>query len=163
MVEESPAVLLGYQDDENAKEGDLMNTAVMFSSQTDLWATPQEFYDKLNAEFQFTLDPCATSQNAKCEKYYTRKEDGLKQNWQGETVFCNPPYGRAIKNWVKKCYEESRKENTTVVMLIPARTDTSYFHDYIYNKAKEIRFIRGRLKFGNAKNSAPFPSMVVVF
>lgn len=143
--------------------GDLMNTAVMFSSQTDLWATPQEFYDKLNAEFQFTLDPCATSQNAKCEKYYTRKEDGLKQNWQGETVFCNPPYGRVIKDWVKKCYEESRKENTTVVMLIPARTDTSYFHDYIYNKAKEIRFIRGRLKFGNAKNSAPFPSMVVVF
>jgi site-specific DNA-methyltransferase (adenine-specific) len=140
-----------------------MNTAVMFSSQTDLWATPQEFYDKLNAEFQFTLDPCATSQNAKCEKYYTRKEDGLKQNWQGETVFCNPPYGRVIKDWVKKCYEESRKENTTVVMLIPARTDTSYFHDYIYNKAKEIRFIRGRLKFGNAKNSAPFPSMVVVF
>ena len=140
-----------------------MNTAVMFSSQTDLWATPQEFYDKLNAEFQFTLDPCATSQNAKCEKYYTRKEDGLKQNWQGETVFCNQPYGRVIKDWVKKCYEESRKENTTVVMLIPARTDTSYFHDYIYNKAKEIRFIRGRLKFGNAKNSAPFPSMVVVF
>ena len=140
-----------------------MNTAVMFSSQTDLWATPQEFYDKLNAEFQFTLDPCATSQNAKCEKYYTRKEDGLKQNWQGETVFCNPPYGRVIKDWVKKCYEESRKENTTVVMLIPARTDTSYFHDYIYNKAKEIRFIRGRLKFGNAKNSAPFPSIVVVF
>ncbi len=140
-----------------------MNTAVMFSSKTDLWATPQEFYDKLNAEFQFTLDPCATSQNAKCEKYYTRKEDGLKQNWQGETVFCNPPYGRVIKDWVKKCYEESRKENTTVVMLIPARTDTSYFHDYIYNKAKEIRFIRGRLKFGNAKNSAPFPSMVVVF
>jgi phage N-6-adenine-methyltransferase len=140
-----------------------MNTAVMFSSQTDLWATPQEFYDKLNAEFQFTLDPCAISQNAKCEKYYTRKEDGLKQNWQGETVFCNPPYGRVIKDWVKKCYEESRKENTTVVMLIPARTDTSYFHDYIYNKAKEIRFIRGRLKFGNAKNSAPFPSMVVVF
>ena len=149
--------------DENAKEGDLMNTAVMFSSKTDLWATPQEFYDKLNAEFQFTLDPCATSQNAKCEKYYTKKEDGLKQNWQGETVFCNPPYGRVIKDWVKKCYEESRKENTTVVMLIPARTDTNYFHDYIYNKAKEIRFIRGRLKFGNAKNSAPFPSMVVVF
>jgi phage N-6-adenine-methyltransferase len=140
-----------------------MNTAVMFSSQTDLWATPQEFFDKLNAEFGFTLDPCATHENAKCDKYFTIKEDGLKQNWQGETVFCNPPYGRVIKDWVKKCYEESRKENTTVVMLIPARTDTSYFHDYIYNKAKEIRFIRGRLKFGNAKNSAPFPSMVVVF
>ena len=140
-----------------------MNTSVMFSSQTDLWETPQEFFDKLNAEFGFTLDPCATPENAKCEKYYTKEDDGLKQDWSGETVFCNPPYGRAIKDWVKKCYEESKKENTTVVMLIPARTDTSYFHDYIYNKAKEIRFIRGRLKFGNAKNSAPFPSMVVVF
>lgn len=140
-----------------------MNTAVMFSSKTDEWSTPQEFFDKLNAEFGFTLDPCATPENAKCEKYYTKEDDGLKQDWSGETVFCNPPYGRVIKDWVKKCYEESRKENTTVVMLIPARTDTSYFHDYIYNKAKEIRFIRGRLKFGNAKNSAPFPSIVVVF
>ena len=140
-----------------------MNTAVMFSSITNEWETPQEFFDKLNEEFNFTLDPCATPKNAKCKKFYTIKEDGLKQNWQGETVFCNPPYGRAIKDWIKKCYEESKKPNTTVVMLIPARTDTSYFHDYIYHKAKEIRFIRGRLKFGNAKNSAPFPSMVVIF
>ena len=140
-----------------------MNTAVMFSSKTDEWSTPQDFFNELNKEFNFTLDPCATPENAKCEKYYTKEDDGLKQDWSGETVFCNPPYGRVIKDWVKKCYEESRKENTTVVMLIPARTDTSYFHDYIYNKAKEIRFIRGRLKFGNAKNPAPFPSMVVVF
>ena len=140
-----------------------MNTTVMFSSKSDLWSTPQDFFDELNEEFNFTLDPCATKDNAKCSKYFTIKEDGLKQDWQGHTVFCNPPYGRKIKYWVKKCYEESRKSNTTVVMLIPARTDTSYFHDYIYHKAKEIRFIRGRLKFGNAKNSAPFPSMVVVF
>lgn len=140
-----------------------MNTAVMFSSKTDEWSTPQDFFDELNKEFNFTLDPCATPENAKCEKYYTKEDDGLKQDWSGETVFCNPPYGRAIKDWVKKCYEESKKPNTTVVMLIPARTDTSYFHDYIYHKAKEIRFIRGRLKFGNAKNSAPFPSMVVIF
>ena len=140
-----------------------MNTAVMFSSTTNEWETPQDFFDKLNKEFNFTLDPCATPQNAKCKKFYTIKEDGLKQNWQGETVFCNPPYGRSIKDWVKKCYEESKKPNTLVVMLIPARTDTSYFHDYIYKKAREIRFIRGRLKFGNSKNSAPFPSMVVVF
>ena len=139
-----------------------MNTAVMFSSETDLWATPQEFFDKLNSEFNFTLDPCATSENAKCSKYYTVKEDGLKQDWGGETVFCNPPYGREIAKWVRKASEESKKPNTVVVMLIPARTDTSYFHDYIYKKA-EIRFIRGRLKFGNATNSAPFPSMVVVF
>jgi len=135
----------------------------MFSSKTAEWETPQEFFDELNAEFNFTLDPCATPDNAKCKKYYTIKENGLKQNWGGETVFCNPPYGRAIKDWVKKCYEEAQKPNTTVVMLIPARTDTNYFHDYIYGKAKEIRFIRGRLKFGNAKNAAPFPSMVVVF
>ncbi len=140
-----------------------MNTAVMFSSKTDEWSTPQDFFNELNKEFNFTLDPCATPENAKCEKYYTKEDDGLKQDWSGETVFCNPPYGRAIKDWVKKCYEESKKPNTTVVMLIPARTDTSYFHDYIYHKAKEIRFIRGRLKFGNAKNSAPFPSMVVIF
>ena len=140
-----------------------MNTALMFSSETDLWETPQNFFDELDKEFHFTLDPCATPGNAKCKKYYTVKEDGLKQDWQGETVFCNPPYGKAIKNWVKKCYEESRKPNTTVVMLIPARTDTTYFHEYIYKKAKEIRFVKGRLKFGCSKNSAPFPSMVVIF
>jgi len=140
-----------------------MNTDLMFSSKTDLWATPQEFFDELDSEFSFTLDPCATPENAKCQKYYTEKENGLNQDWAGETVFCNPPYGRAIKDWVKKCYEESRKSHTTVVMLIPARTDTAYFHDYIYHKAREVRFIRGRLKFGNATNSAPFPSMVVVF
>jgi site-specific DNA-methyltransferase (adenine-specific) len=140
-----------------------MNTALMFSSETDLWATPQNFFDELDKEFHFTLDPCATPENAKCKKYYTVKEDGLKQDWQGETVFCNPPYGKAIKNWVKKCYEESRKPNTKVVMLIPARTDTKYFHEYIYKKAKEIRFVKGRLKFGCSKNSAPFPSIVVIF
>ena len=140
-----------------------MNKEVMFSSKTEEWETPKEFYEKLNEEFNFTLDPCATPENAKCLKYYTKKENGLKQNWQGERVFCNPPYGRSIKEWVKKCYEESRKPNTTVVMLIPARTDTTYFHEYIYKKAKEIRFVRGRLKFGNSKNSAPFPLMVVVF
>lgn len=140
-----------------------MNTALMFSSETDLWATPQDFFDRLDDEFHFTLDPCATPENAKCDKYFTVKEDGLKQDWQWHNVFCNPPYGRAIKDWVKKCYEESQKPNTTVVMLIPARTDTTYFHDYIYHKAKEVRFVRGRLKFGGSKNSAPFPSMVVVF
>lgn len=140
-----------------------MNTKVMFSSETDLWATPQEFFDNLNIEFNFTLDPCATSDNAKCNKYYTVAENGLEQNWQGEKVFCNPPYGRDIKDWVKKCYEESLKPNTEVVMLIPSRTDTTYFHKFIYHKAKEIRFVKGRLKFGNSNNSAPFPSMVVVY
>lgn len=134
----------------------------MFSSKTDQWATPQDFYDKLNEEFHFTLDPCADDFNHKCEKYYTEKDNGLLKDWGGEIVFCNPPYGREIGKWCKKCYEESKKLNTTVVMLIPARTDTKYFHDYIYHKA-ELRFVKGRLKFGDSNNSAPFPSMVVVF
>ena len=134
----------------------------MFSSKTDQWATPQDFFDKLNEEFHFTLDPCADELNHKCDTYFTVDDDGLKQDWSGNTVFCNPPYGLAIKDWVKKCSDESKKENTIVVMLIPARTDTKYFHEYIYNKS-EIRFIKGRLKFGDSKNAAPFPSMVVVF
>lgn len=140
-----------------------MNTELMFSSKTDLWATPQDFFNELDKEFNFTLDPCATHENAKCNKYYTIEEDGLKQSWQGQIVFCNPPYGKVINDWVKKCYEESKKPGTVVVMLIPARTDTKYFHNYIYNKAREIRFVKGRLKFGNSKNAAPFPSMVVIF
>ena len=139
-----------------------MNNELMFSSKTDLWSTPNDFFDKLNDEFHFTLDPCSTHENAKCYKHFTEEENGLLQDWSNEVVFCNPPYGRQIKYWVKKAYEESQKDNTTVVMLIPARTDTIYFHEYIYHKA-EIRFIKGRLKFGNAKNSAPFPSMVVIF
>ena len=139
-----------------------MNNELMFSSKTDLWSTPSDFFDKLNDEFHFTLDPCSTHENAKCYKHFTEEENGLLQDWGNEVVFCNPPYGRQIKDWVKKSYEESQKDNTTVVMLIPARTDTIYFHEYIYHKA-EIRFIKGRLKFGDAKNSAPFPSMVVIF
>ena len=139
-----------------------MNNELMFSSKTDLWSTPNDFFDKLNDEFHFTLDPCSTHENAKCYKHFTEEENGLLQDWGNEVVFCNPPYGRQIKYWVKKAYEESQKDNTNIVMLIPARTDTIYFHEYIYHKA-EIRFIKGRLKFGNAKNSAPFPSMVVIF
>ena len=138
------------------------NIQVMFSSKDDKWSTPQDFYDELNAEFGFTLDPCADEYNHKCDKYYTIEDDGLLQDWKGEIVFCNPPYGKAIKDWVRKAYIEGCKPNTTVVMLIPARTDTIYFHKYIYHKA-EIRFLKGRLKFGNSKNSAPFPSMVVVY
>lgn len=142
-----------------------MNTEVMFSSKKMDWATPQDFYDKLNSEFHFTLDPCADESNHKCDRYYTERDNGLEQCWGGgQTVFCNPPYGRVIKDWVKKCSEEAKRPDTTVVMLIPARTDTAYFHDYIYKKPNvEIRFLRGRLKFGDGKNSAPFPSMVVIF
>ena len=136
--------------------------AGLFSSTTDQWATPQDFFDKPDAEFHFSLDPCASEDNAKCKKYFTEDDNGLIQNWGGQRVFCNPPYGREISKWVRKCSEESKKPNTLCVMLIPARTDTSYFHDYIYHKA-EIRFIRGRLKFGGSSQGAPFPSMVVIF
>lgn len=139
-----------------------MNTDVMFSSKRMDWGTPQKFFDELDGEFHFTLDPCASDENAKCKHYYTKEDDGLVQDWSGETVFCNPPYGRELPKWIEKCYHEGQKENTTVVMLIPARTDTRAFHDYIYHKA-EIRFVKGRLKFGDGKNSAPFPSMVVVY
>lgn len=135
----------------------------MFSSKTGDWATPQDFFDKLNWRFGgFTLDPCASPYNTKCANFYTKAEDGLTKNWEGETVFVNPPYGRGIDRWISKAYREGLKERTRVVMLIPARTDTRYWHDYVM-RAKEIHFIKGRLKFGDSKNSAPFPSAVVVF
>lgn len=135
----------------------------MFSTGKVEWSTPQDFYDNLNSEFHFTLDPCATDENHKCEKYYTKEVNGLLQDWSGETVFCNPPYGRKVTvEWVKKCFDESN-HCKNIVMLIPARTDTKWFHQYIYHKAKEIRFVKGRLKFGGCKDAAPFPSMVVVF
>ena len=134
----------------------------LFSSNTNEWATPVAFYEELNKEFNFTLDPCATDANHKCNKYFTKEIDGLAQSWAGEVVFCNPPYGRAIGDWVKKCYEEHIKHGITVVMLIPARTDTTYFHTYIYNYA-ELRFIKGRLKFNDGKQGAPFPSMLVIY
>lgn len=133
----------------------------MFSSKTDLWETPQDFFDHLNDEFHFNVDVCATPDNAKCDIYFTKENDGLSQSWGGYTCWCNPPYGREIGKWVQKAFLSS-KDGSTVVMLLPARTDTKWFHEYIYNQA-EIRFIKGRLKFGNSKNSAPFPSMVVVF
>ena len=135
----------------------------MFSSATDNWSTPQDFFDKLNDEFHFTLDVCADENNHKCEHYYTKEIDGLSRPWIG-TVWCNPPYGRKIGEWVRRAYLSSQIGSATVVMLLPARTDTRWFHDYIYNKSNtEIRFIKGRLKFGGCKNSAPFPSMVVIF
>jgi site-specific DNA-methyltransferase (adenine-specific) len=134
----------------------------MFSSKTVEWTTPQTFYDRLNREFDFTLDPCCTAETAKCDTYFTEADDGLSQSWAGHSVFMNPPYGRTIKDWVRKAYEESRKPNTIVVALIPARTDTRYWHDYCM-EASEIRFVKGRLKFGESNNSAPFPSAVVVF
>lgn len=140
-----------------------MINPAMFSSKTDDWATPQELFDALNEEFCFTLDPCASSSNAKCDKFYTKQDNGLSKDWAGERVFCNPPYGREISKWVEKCSIEANNPNTVVVALLPARTDTQYFHRFIYGKAKEVRFIKGRLKFGGHSNSAPFPSMIVIF
>ena len=133
----------------------------LFSQASDEWSTPQDVYDKLDAEFHFTLDPCSTEQNHKCALYYTQAEDGLAQDWGGQSVFCNPPYSD-IGAWVEKAYRETMQDNTVVVLLIPSRTDTKYFHDFIYHRS-EIRFIRGRLKFGEAVHNAPFPSMVVIF
>lgn len=132
----------------------------MLSSATDLWETPQDFFDQLDKEFDFDLDTCALEGNAKCTNYYTPEQDGLSLPWTG-TVWCNPPYGRQIGKWVEKA-ARSAAEGATVVMLLPARTDTRWFHKYIYQKA-EIRFVSGRLKFGGSKSNAPFPSMVCVF
>lgn len=130
------------------------------------WCTPKKLFEELDREFNFVLDPAATKKSAKCKMYYTEETDGLSQDWNiGGSVFCNPPYGKDISKWVKKAYTESQK-GITVVLLIPARTDTKYFHDYIYGTA-EIRFVRGRLRFtdeeGNASGPAPFPSMVVIY
>lgn len=135
----------------------------LFSSKRLDWETPHRFFKELDDEFHFTLDPCCWPETAKCAKYYTPKENGLMQDWQGETVFCNPPYGKQITEWVIKCAKEGSKTDTTVVMLIPARTSTRYFHQYIYRDANEIRFVKGRLRFVGAPYQAPFPSMVVIF
>lgn len=134
----------------------------MFSSKKDDWTTPPDFFQQLNNEFHFTLDAASSEENHLCKNYFTIETDGLSQDWGGHRVFCNPPYGRQIEKWVQKAWEEAKKPNTTIVMLLPARTDTKWFHNYIYQQTK-IRFIKGRLKFGGAKNSAPFPSMVVIW
>jgi len=132
----------------------------LFTSNTDTWETPQSFFDELDREFKFEIDVCATAINAKCGKFYTPEIDGLSQKWEG-VCWMNPPYGRQIKAWVKKAYESFINNSATVVCLLPARTDTAWWHDYCMKG--EIRFIRGRLKFGGSKNSAPFPSAVVIF
>ena len=131
----------------------------LFTSNTDLWSTPQWLFDKLNEKYHFDLDACATEENAKCKNYFTKEIDGLKQEWKG-IIFMNPPYGREIGNWIKKAYESSL-DGALVICLLPSRTDTKWFHDYCVKG--EIEFLKGRLKFGDGKNPAPFPSMIVVF
>ena len=142
-----------------------MNNELMFSSKNSEWETPQDLFDELDREHNFTLDPCCTEKTAKCKKYYTPKENELMQNWTGERVFVNPPYGREIGKWVEKSYKEAKK-GCVVVMLIPARTDTRWFHNWIYPYKAEIKFLKGRVKFlesGKQKDAAPFPSMIVTF
>ena len=132
---------------------------VHFSSATEMWATPQEFFDKYNELYKFETDVCASLENAKCEKYFTEEDNGLEQDWEG-SCWMNPPYGRTIKSWMKKAYESSLN-GATVVCLVPSRTDTVWWHEYAMKG--EITFVRGRLKFGGSKQPAPFPSAVVVF
>lgn len=153
MTETTPIV-------ESTGAGMAFDAALHFSSETVEWYTPQDFFDELDAEFGFELDVCATAENAKCAKFFTKEDDGLSRNWTG-ICWCNPPYGRGIGDWVKKAYDSSLS-GATVVCLVPARTDTKWFQDYCLPYG-EVRFVRGRLKFGGCVNPAPFPCAVVIF
>ena len=128
----------------------------------DEWETPQDLFDRLNAKYHFTLDAAASNSNHKCPEYYTKDQDGLVQDWGNDTVYVNPPYGRVIADWVHKAYETHQQYGNTIVMLLPARTDTCWFHDYIYGQA-DIKFIKGRLRFSGSKCNSPFPNMIVIF
>ena len=139
----------------------MANIDACFSSDRMDWETPDDFFELLNDEFKFTLDVCADKNNTKCKRFITKEMNAFKKSWEGEICWMNPPYGKEIGNWMKKAYEESRK-GCTVVCLIPSRTDTKYWHDYAM-KAKEIRFVKGRLRFVGADSSAPFPSCIVIF
>src|SRR3989344_4905549 len=134
----------------------------LVSSKSNEYSTPQDLFDKLHEEFDFTLDPCSKNGNNKCEKHFTARENGLLQDWGNESVFMNPPYGGQTGLWIKKACEES-KNGAVVVCLIVSATDRRYWHEYIFPHAAQIRFIRGRLKFNNSKQSAPFPSALIIF
>jgi len=134
----------------------------MISSKTNEWETPQDLFEALNKEFNFTLDPCCKVTTAKCKKFFTIKDDGLKQDWSNDVVFMNPPYGGHTGDWIKKAYEESLK-GSVVACLIVSSTDRSYWHEYIFPFAAQIRFVRGRLRFGKADSTAPFASAIVIF
>lgn len=133
------------------------------SDRTD-WETPRDLFDRLDRFWHFDLDVAASDENHLCADYFTKETDGLTHSWAGHRVWCNPPYGKDIALWVEKAWHETRDGETCVVMLVPARTDTRWYHDYIQGKAAEVKFIRGRLKYtlgGVTQNSAPFPSMLV--
>ena len=136
----------------------------LFTSEKDDWTTPDDLFQTLHAEFRFDLDPCADDMNYKCDTYITKEENGLLQDWGGYRVFCNPPYGKEVAKWVKKAHDEVLYGNCLIaVLLLASWTDTRYFHQYILNDAYEIRFVKGRLKFGGAKQSTQFGSMIVIF
>jgi phage N-6-adenine-methyltransferase len=141
----------------------MINNGLM-SSLTDEWATPQNLFDELNAEFNFEIDVCANEFNAKCESYFSKEQNGLAQEWVG-VCWMNPPYGREIGNWMRKAYSSAQSGQATVVCLVPARTDTRWWHDFAMKG--EFRLIRGRVKFvdaqGGGEKPAPFPSAVVIF
>ena len=134
--------------------------SVHFSSGSNEWSTPQWLFAKLHRTFHFTLDPCSTHANAKCRRHFTKADDGLAQDWGRHVVFMNPPYGRQIGLWMRKAFE-SATAGATVVCLVPARTDTAWWHTYAIRG--EVRFLRGRLKFGESESAAPFPSAIVTF
>ena len=139
----------------------LRDMNVHFSSKTPEWETPQDFFDEIQKEFHLDQDVCASGENTKCVGFWSKENNGLIQNWKGMRCWMNPPYGRTIGDWVRKA---AIGGGAIVVCLLPARTDTKYFHEYIYKNPKaEIRFIKGRLKFGDSKNSAPFPSCIAIF
>lgn len=131
-----------------------------FSSKSEDWETPQILFDELNKIWHFTLDVCASKENTKCKKYFTMNENGLLKCWKGNICWMNPPYGREISKWIRKAYYEWSENNVIIIALLPVRTCTKWFHEYIYKKA-HIEFIKGRLKFSNAKENAPFPSMII--
>lgn len=136
--------------------------SVHFSSKTNEWTTPQDLFETLDNIFHFTLDPCCTHETAKCLKHYTVEDDGLSKSWHRETVFMNPPYGNEISKWLRKAYRESLWTPMPVVCLIPARTDTEFWHWYVM-KANYIHLVKGRIRFGGSKTGTPFPSAIVVF
>ena len=139
----------------------MIDVRVHFSSQTDQWATPTDVFTTLSHKYgPFDVDVCAIADNAKCPRYFSPEQNGLLQPWEGR-CWCNPPYGRTIGLWVRKAWESSLS-GATVVCLLPARTDTRWWHDYVARYGK-VEFLRGRIRFGGGKHAAPFPSAVVVF
>src|SRR5947209_845383 len=134
---------------------------VLFSSDSEEWATPPSLFEKLDRRYHFTLDPCATPENALCPTYFTKEDDGLQQDWKDHRCFVNPPYGRQMRAWARKCFEAAQA-GALVVLLAHARVDTRWYHEWVEGKAK-VTFLRGRLRFGDAESSAPFPSMLAVY